>query len=140
MKIVLCLTFLFSLISCSNSPSDQIINYVKEKQSKDLKDVVIDIRDIFKFKWETIYIFSPLTYPEDIEKELGFKYDGNIVKDNNYLVLFVNGNKIIKEYTYSELKIGFDDNKNMGVYEIQYEDAKYRVKRFDNNNYWFYKI
>ena len=140
MKKVLYVVLLFLLASCTKTPSEQIINYIKKNKDNDFKSEIIDFSRIFEFKWETIYIFSPLTYPEDIEKEIGFKYDGNIVKDNNYLFLFVENNHIVKKFTYSELKIGFDDNNNMGVYKIDFKDAKYKVKPLGNNNYWFYKI
>lgn len=140
MKKVLYIILLFLLTSCAKTPSEQIIDYIEKNQNNNFKSEIVDFSNIFKFNWETIYIFSPLTYPEDIEKEIGFKYDGNIVEDNNYLILFIENNRIVKKFTYSELRIGFDDNNNMGVYKIHYKDAKYKVKSLGNNNYWFYKI
>lgn len=125
----------FLLTSCSKTPSDQIINYAEEKYGKNFKEGEIDLSKIFDFEWQTLYIFSPLTYPEDVEKEIGFKYDGPIVKDDHYLFLFVKDNKIVKKYTYSNIKIGFSDNENMGVYKVNFNNSKYKM----NNNFWLYK-
>lgn len=127
------------LASCSKTPSDQIINYTEEKYGANFKEENIDLSKVFGFKWQTLYIFSPLMYPENIEKEIGFKYNGQVVKDNNYLFLFIDENKIIKEYTYSDIKIGFSDNTNTGVYKISFEKSKYRIKKIGTNNYWLYK-
>lgn len=131
------LVFLF--VSCRKTPSDQIINYTEKKYGENFKDGNIDLSKVFNFEWQNLYIFPNWTSPEDVEKEIGFRYNGKIVKDDNYLFLFVNENKIIKKYTYSDIKIGFSDNANMGVYKIAFEKSKYKIKRIGADNYWFYK-
>jgi len=127
------------LVSCRSSPSDQIIDYAKEKYGKGFIEGNIDLKDIFQFQWEKLYIFSPLTYPKDIVAEIGFDYEGEIVPDNYYLFLFVQGNKMVKKHLYSNIKIGFNDNGNNGVYKIDQNNAAYKIVLLNEGNYWLYK-
>lgn len=126
--------------SCEESPSAKIIIYAKEKFGKDFKSGQIDLSKVFKFKWEKMYLFSPLAFPEDVSKAIHIKYNGEIVPDNCYLFLFVGNNKIVKEYRTCYLRIGFSDNENTGVYEVSNINAKYEIKFLSENNYWLYKL
>lgn len=81
-----------------------------------------------------------MTYPEDVTKAIGFKYEGGIVPDDNYLSFFVKDSMIIKKYTYYRLRIGFSDDDYTGVYKIEHEAAKYKIKFLSKDNYWLYKI
>lgn len=141
MKRYLALLVLMILcFGCNKTPSDKIIDYAKEKYGNNFKTGIVNFPDIFSFPWEKIYMFSPLLYPEDISEAIGFKYNGDIVPDDTYLFLFVNKGSIVKQYTYSDLKIGFSDNPNTGVYVIEHTNSKYKMVSSGNNQYWLYKI
>lgn len=140
MKNILIVLILLSLASCDRTPSEQIIDYSREKYGSDFKEGIIDFSDVFKFKWHTLYIFSPLAYPDDVTKEIGIKYEGDIVPEDRYLFLFVYDRKIVKQYIYSNIQIGFDDDKKMGVYKIHNGKSRYLIKSFNATNYWLYRI
>lgn len=140
MKNAFILLILLFLVSCSKTPSEQIIDYAKEKYGSGFKEGVVDLNDVFKFKWQTLYIFSPLMYPEDVTKEIGFEYGGDIVPDDTYLFLFIDEHKIVKQYIYSDIQIGFDDNNGKGVYKIQPQHSKYLIKVLNKGNYWLKRI
>lgn len=132
--------FIFLVISCSKNPSDEIVQFSEEKYGENFTEENIDLSKVFHFKWKEIYIFPPVTYPDYIEKEIGFKYSGGIVPDDNYLFLFVYKKKIIKKYLVhnTQKKIGFS-NDTMNVYKINVEKSKYRIKKIGTDNYWLYK-
>lgn len=131
---------LFLFFSCNDTPRDKIIDYAKRKYGNDFKEGVIDLSDVFNFKWDKMYMFSPLLYPEDITKEIGVNYKGGIVPDDNYLLLFVKDSMVVKEYPYFRLGIGFSDNNHTGVYMVDHENAKYKIVFRGKGDYWLYKI
>lgn len=133
------LAIIFILFSCSKNPSDRIIEYTQKKYGKNFKEGNVELSEVFKFKWNKLYIFCPLTYPEDIKKETGFRYDGPIVKDDNYLFAFVYDGKIVKSYTYSNIKIGFSDDTTC-VYKVGYSNSYFKIKKLGENNYWLTKV
>lgn len=131
---------LFTLMSCNDTPEDKIISYAKEKYGNDFKEGIIDLSDVFNFRWDKMYVFSPLSYPEDISKAIGFEYDGEIVPDDNYLLLFIKDSSIVKQYPYYRIRIGFSDDNYTGVYVVEHNDAKYNVVFRGKDNYWLYKV
>jgi hypothetical protein len=112
-------------MSCNETPSDAIIRYAKEKYGNAFQEGYIDLADVFNFQWDKLYIFSPLAYPEDIMRAIGFKYDGEIVPDDIYMFLFVNDSAITKEYRNHDVRIGFSDDPETGVYEVDRNNSKY---------------
>ncbi len=127
-------------ISCNGTPDDKIIGYAKEKYGDDFKEGVVDLSAVFNFQWDKMYVFDPLLYPEDISKAIGFKYDGEIVPDDNYLLLFVKDSSIVKQYPYYRIRIGFSDDNYTGVYKVEHKSAKYKVVFRGKDDYWLYKI
>lgn len=142
MQRISILVVIIFVISCTGNkrPDDLIIKYAKNKYGDRFTEGNIDMSDIFKFKWEKMYIFPPLTYPEDVENEIGINYKNLIVKDNHYLFLFVDSNNITNQFLLSNLKVGFSDNTNKGINKILKKDAKYKIKYLGKDNYWLYKI
>lgn len=92
--------------------------------------------EVFNFDWDTMYIFYPLVFPEDIEKDTGIPYDGGVVPDDTYLFLFVNRGEIVKKYNYGNTYLTFDQ-KFMGPNSIKItrNDAKFLIKLLYNKNY-----
>lgn len=129
------LAIMLLLTSCNRTPSEQIIRYTQEKYGDSFKRGNIDLAKVFNFEWQTLYIFPNWTTSEDIEEETGIKYNGGTVEDNYYLFLFIKNNKIVKKYSFRDMKIGFSDSKN-GRYKINVNDAKFEI----NNKFWLYKI
>ena len=140
MKKFFIVATLLLFISCNDTPKDKIIDYAKGKYGNDFKEGVIDLSNVFDFKWDKMYMFSPLLYPEDITKAIGFTYKGGIVPDDNYLLLFTKDSMVVKEYPYFRLGIGFSDNNHTGVYMVEHKNAKYKVVFRGKDDYWLYKI
>jgi len=140
MKYFTLILVLFLSISCNSStPSNSIINYAKKKYGTNFQEGTVDISKIFNFQWNQLYIFPPLTYPEDIKNATGLDYNEGVVPDDNYLFMFVYKGRIEKKYIYSHIKIGFSDNHN-GMYLIKKSDALYNMRKLGSDNYWLYKI
>src|SRR5690606_39329886 len=64
---------------------------------------------VFDFPWDTLYIFYPLIYPEDIENDTGINYKGNVVPDDTYLFVFVSDGTIIREIKSRPFRISFEN-------------------------------
>ena len=131
------LILLLLMWSCSNY-NDEIVNFTETKYGEKFTEGEIDLKEVFPFQWNKLYIFSPLMDPQDISKELGFDCDCGKVPDDEYLYIFVNDNKVVKKDRLQP-KIGFSNDNHMGVHLISSSDANFRITKVSNNNYWLHK-
>ena len=127
--------FLLILSSCSNY-CDEIIHYSESKFGKDFKEGEIELKKVYNFDWDTLYIFGAFDHPSEISKEIGFDCKCDIVPDNKDLFLFVLNDKIVKQKVVECINMNFIGKSNRKkTYKISSSNSKFRIKK-DNNEYY----
>jgi len=139
-KFISMVILLFLLSGCTN-PAEEIISHSERQFGKKFKEGRIDLLKVFDFPWDTLYIFYPLIYPEDIENDTGINYKGNVVPDDTYLFVFVSDGTIIREIKSRPFRISFE-NELMGLnsIKIRSNDAKFLIKATSPGRYRMIKI
>jgi hypothetical protein len=103
-KNILLIFILLFFVSCSEEKNTGKFDaFIKKEYSKHTEkdNIIVDLKNIFPFKWEKIYIFSNVIYPEAdapvIRKITKTNYYGNRKYLENRLILFIKGEEIIFE-------------------------------------------
>lgn len=138
LRILYCFTFLF--ISCSDY-CDEIINYAKVKFGNDFEEAEIDLKKVYDFDWNKLYIFQPLQDQNEISEAIGFDCECTIVPDGKWLYLFIKNNTIVNEKYTTCSNINFLDSHNgKGNYQIDVSNSKFKIsKSKENKNYYVLK-
>ncbi|MEL6191183.1 MAG: hypothetical protein AAFR66_04005 [Bacteroidota bacterium] len=107
----------FICFSCYSHHSNSISHHIKEV-CQDNDECIFELSDVYDFPWDTMYIFSSYTFPQDVSSELGVDYQGDIVPDDLKLVIFTLDGEIISE-SYDEFrKVQFVKGPGPGVMRI----------------------
>ena len=104
--------------SCYNYHSDKILRQI-ERNCKNKESCEIRLGDVFTFSWDTMYIFSSYTYPQDVSSEIGYKYQGDIVPDDLKLIIFMLEGKPVSEAYVNFEGFRFTNFSRTGVYRIE---------------------
>lgn len=140
MLIVSCIIFFIACINTNKSFEEEIIN----KYAKN--DKTIDLKEIFVFKWNKLYVLTPYHYPEATDSQtisniIGTKYNKN--RDQfERLMIFMLDDKIVKSIStkyekenfidYKPLKVDFYFNKNDPDF-ITSDKCTFIIKKEDND-------
>lgn len=111
-----------------------LINHIKTINKSE-----IEIKDIAPFKFDKIYIASPYTSKETIEKDLGIKsryIKNNNIQDGYQEIIFINNNKVVSSIIVSYDKDLFNIN-SISNNIINTKDNTYFVINKENNKYYF---
>lgn len=103
-----------SLCSCSNPICDETIRFIDKKCSQ-ANECKIDLKEVYDFRWDYLYIFDALLYPDEISNTIGFDCHCDIVKDDHKLVLFVVDNKIIRNELMSCFNLEFPSENGVSI-------------------------
>ena len=134
--IILLPCLLLTLSSCGNNYCDEIVQYSKQKLGNDFKVGEIELKKVYNFDWDTLYIFGAFDHPSEISKKIGFNCKCDIVPDHKELFLFTLNNKIVKQKVTECLNVNFTGKSNRkNVYKIRSSNSKFIIKR-DENEYF----
>lgn len=100
---------------------------------------IVNLGEVFNFKWERAYLFSGFIDREFVSDALGFHYGDKIDKKSHYLLLFTFNHEVVKKYLYFEETILFTDFTT-GVYKIDSRNASYRIEVLDENRLLLHRI
>ncbi len=94
---------------------ENLITAIEYERSSNER-IIIDFKHITNFSWDKVYIFTPYTSREQINKKLGFtwsKADLIELSDSFNLIVFVKGKKVVQYVEFSREYGDFIiDNKN----------------------------
>lgn len=121
-KFSLCILLSLILIGCSENLDDKIYKLVKNNYSNKCD---FNFKQIVKEKWDYIFIFGEYFTQHDISNEIGFKYEGDETGDCEHRILIIHNNQILYNQIYNENRIVFEEEKNIGVNKIEYNDIYY---------------
>ena len=108
-------------ISCTNSGYN---NHCYELYSKiqkvynDEKENYINLKQVFKFEWDTLHVIISYTTKEVIKEETGINYNYDWVPEGSSLYLFVSKGKLVSE-SISECDKYYRLFKNSHLYDKQ---------------------
>ena len=93
----------------------------------------IDLAKLTDFEWDRLFIFGPYSYPERMCRDIGFSKSeceaANLknVDEGEYLLVFLNGRKVIRMERYSRLDGSVD--KNGLAIGLTPKDALFSIER-----------
>jgi len=113
--------FLFLLTSCSNGIENDLYVLV-EKQFR-IDNCNVKFSNIIKEDWDSFYIVSEFIIPIEITDEIGIEYTGEMVKEDEYRIIFIYKNKIIKEESFFISRIIIENEFNSGITKVSRNDS-----------------
>ncbi len=117
-KKVFCLTLLSYIFfyGCQPSFDEKLKSYIDESCPNIglASDCLISLSEFTKFKWDTVYVFSGLTYPQDITQAIGFDCACSILQDDYDRIVFTLNKKIVRQTDY-----------HSGYFDIQFRKIDY---------------
>jgi len=127
-------------MSCKDSSIATKLYSKCDKQDKCIRKV----KDVTKFRWEKVYIFSVGASLEDIQKVLNVPY--NQWQDVVDRIVFVNQGKVVYHEEYFPYPEHIEKGRtffelNKAPYVGEYHTATFVVSKEENDNgEWYYKI
>lgn len=108
------LTLLLCFLGCGSPVKNGIVEGIEQncEDYSEKGDCVIAIEDVTSFKWDRMYIFGAMSFPEDIEEITGFDCNCRFVPDDHNRLLFTYKNRVIhsEDYkTYASKALQFRD-------------------------------
>lgn len=99
-KIRIYIILFFTLVlSCQDyeSPSRLMtaLNILEASESKE--DRIIDLKEVYDFEWDLLYIFKEFVEPENINEIIGFDCQCQIVPDSLELYIFIKKGAIVEK-------------------------------------------
>jgi len=118
------------LCSCTNEYCDRLKVTIDEIYNSEQSESIINLREVYNFEWDVLYIFKEYEQPEDISEIIGFDCKCDKVPDLEEMYLFVKDSKIVNISTgecngYS-LKSLIETNLDGGQ-KIEADKSKFRV-------------
>jgi hypothetical protein len=151
-KTLISLVILVVLSSCNSDKNTEEFNtLISQEYDKCLKkedSCIVNLKDVFPFDWDKMYVFSNEHYPESnyksISKITGVSYSGNRKYLENRSILFIKDKKIVHEVLTYYQPEGYIDTKPMYVgfvYGDKFPDfflknnSIFKVKKHNNLGY-----
>ena len=131
-KYYICFFLLIScfLAGCANKNDIyQIISDKWEKQNENA--IVFDFSESMGFEWDTMHIYSGKCSLEDINNDLGFKFNDWV--DTGEYIIFTKGDKVV--YSQAWYSVDYDSKKGVVFYSLvdklkfNRSDAKFKVTK-----------
>lgn len=141
-SIILILFFIFGTLryqsmKVKNESFEDWGNKVKEASNSNSE---IDIKELTNFNWDECYVFTPYYPSKSVYEKVGTEWttsktyieflmfhnmENETVNDDQYLIVFKNGNKVVlsKKYSLNQLPIIF----KLDNYKFTSNNAKFLV-------------
>ena len=111
---LLSLVLLLCTLGCGSPAKNRIVRDIEQncQEYAEKGDCVIVIEDITRFKWDRMYVFGAMSFPEDIEETTGFDCNCRFVADDHNRLMF----------TYKDRVIHMEDFKTYTDESLQFRD------------------
>ncbi|WP_299111469.1 hypothetical protein [uncultured Winogradskyella sp.] len=96
-KLALIIIILFSNCQNYESPSRLLIAIEQISFSKHIEKNEINLKDVYNFEWELLYIFKEHVEPKDISEIIGFDCECEIVPDGLEMYIFIYNGSIVEK-------------------------------------------
>jgi hypothetical protein len=135
-SLILGMYLLMSTISsCTNCGKvKSLIIQSYEKKSKG--EPTIDLKKVFDFEWDTLYIVDGYIDKNYINKYLNIDCGCEYVPDDTFMYLFVKNGKLVKKRIQKckDFQIQIPQLLgNGGIREINYKNSKFKISKEDKN-------
>jgi hypothetical protein len=81
-----------------------LINEISLKCNKNSQSTCkISLKEVTKFPWDKVYIFTDWTASDSISKTIGIVYQGSDVPDDNSRILFIQNQDVVHEEDFKSL-------------------------------------
>ncbi|TYA74818.1 hypothetical protein [Seonamhaeicola marinus] len=132
-KLLLVITILF--FNCLNyeSPS-RLLNALNDIDYS--SNDTIDLKQVYSFEWDSLYIFREFVEPEAINEIIGLDCECDMVPDSLELYIFINDKEIVKKVIVEAMGYDFyveeylDFEKSIKIESIS---SKFKVVNNKNN-------
>lgn len=139
------IVMLFAL-SCSKETQEDFVFDEKFKEVVTLalnsNDSIIHLRGVSSFEWDEVFIFKPYTSTTEIDKTLGFKWEGSeSTKINNRdgynLFVFVAMGEVVKFSNVSRTNGDFTRLTKSGPFSKE-STFKVKLEPYAGNQKWIF--
>ncbi|MFV0469559.1 MAG: hypothetical protein ACK5MK_11610 [Dysgonomonas sp.] len=91
------------LSGCQKNAMDKINDYVEDNCSylSPGDSCIMNFEEILNFSWDSLYVFGEYTNSRFISKRIRIQYEGSDVPDFSKRMIFVKGNRIVHQETFS---------------------------------------
>lgn len=143
-KNILYLYFVFVLCSC-NYTETKIVKYIDSVCLSETDSCVVDLRQILKIDYDSLYLFCEFTQPEEISSILNINYvNKKTITDSKWRIILLKSDKVVYEYDYNTRFLRFEDvteridtiNKNAN-YLVHYNPYYYVTKTIYNEKDYY---
>ena len=124
--------FTSSCTSCGEF-SSKIKKLYKDEQ---IGKPVIDLKDVFKFEWDTLYIVHENNGKDYIEQYLNVDCDCDYVPDGTFMYLFVKDKKLVKKSIQSCQAFWIQPAQKLGrggIEKITSSHSKFEILKEDES-------
>ena len=100
---LLLLLTLFVLMGCSDNDNkllDKLQTAVKKEPGK-AGYTVVELESITDFEWDTLYFFAGQVSPEEVNNQIGIKWDGGKIPGGYDRLIFVKNNQVVSFIDYN---------------------------------------
>jgi hypothetical protein len=102
-KNLLLLLIVFAFAGCSKS-DDELLNKLQTEVEKEAGKTgyhTVSMESLTDFEWDVMYFFEGDVEVEEIENEIGFKWDGSTIPGGHNRLLFVHQNQVVNYIDYN---------------------------------------
>lgn len=130
------------IFSCStNHYCNEIVEHIEKNCFENAEKCKVDLKKVFSFDWDVLYVFTGYDDPLYISKVIGFDCECNIVPEYKKMYLFIKNEKIVQKKTLSCYEVQFIEmNNDEGTIQISSNQAEFKVEKSKRGNKNYYTL
>ncbi len=137
-KILVLVPMIF-IFNCRNYETQGgLFDAIKEIDNSNIKDNIIDLKKVYGFKWDALYIFNEFVDSDDIKEIIGLDCKCDMVPDSLEMYIFVNGDKIVEKIIIENRSYYFSITEYLDfekTIKIESKNSKFKILKNGNENY-----
>ncbi|XLS28529.1 hypothetical protein ACJD0Z_15140 [Flavobacteriaceae bacterium M23B6Z8] len=127
------------LAACQNYESPGKLFYEIEEIVNSYSDEkIIDLKKVYEFQWDTLYIFREFMHTDSINEIIGMHCNCDDVPDSLVLYIFIYQGEVVKKIIIEPTKYGFSNIEYLDFersIKIHSKESKFKIFRSGNDNY-----
>ncbi|WP_461302224.1 hypothetical protein [Aureisphaera sp.] len=93
---LICLLLATVFYGCSNEYCNELHSAVVDIYNPDTDKNIVDLKEVYDFEWDILYIFKEYEHPDTISEIIGFDCHCEQVGDSEEMYLFVKDNLVVE--------------------------------------------
>lgn len=138
LKRLLNIILVLLLFGCSNNNKKLLPSAIEDIMKSERQNKVIDLKEVYQFKWDTLYMFGGYSNRKSISDILGFDCVCSTVGESDFLYVFLSEGKEVERFTVSDEYNYEFSMKSIAKYDrimrVNAKEAGFQV--FDNKLFY----